>query len=102
MIMDMMMGFFILGVLMTLMAVGLRSHHEAAIRLANARAACNAAEEALTDLQQGRPASQQVQVDRLPGGTVVPDFTWVRVTATIEGRSASLTGLAKTTALKGG
>jgi type II secretory pathway pseudopilin PulG len=106
MIFDAVMGLCILGILMTLMAVGLSSHQRAALRLANTRAACNAAESALTDLQRGKPpaarqAADRIQIDRLEGGTAVPDFTWVRVTATVAGRRVSLSGLVKASALKG-
>jgi len=97
----------VLGVLMALMAVGLNMHHRAEIRLAGTRAACNAAETALADLQQGRTiptntTGDHLQVEPVTGGTAVPGFTWVRVTAVVDGRSVSLIGLAKSTALKGG
>jgi type II secretory pathway pseudopilin PulG len=106
-ILDAVLALALLGVFMTLMAVGLSMHRRAETRLADTRAACNAAETALADLQQGKPVltnatGNRVQVEPVTGSTAVPDFTWVRVTAVVDGRSVSLTGLAKSTALKGG
>jgi hypothetical protein len=106
MIFDALLALSVLGLLMAIMAVGLASHRRAAARLAGRRDACNAAESAMTDLQQGRPPApathgDRIRIDRLTGGTDVPGFTWVRVTAVVDGTTESLSGLVRTDSLKG-
>ena len=106
-IMDVVMALCILGILMSLMAIGLSSHQRTALQLAHTRAACNAVELALTSLQRGQPPAttepvDHLQIDRVDTNSAVPDYSWVRVTATVSGRTVSLTGLAKTIALNGG
>jgi type II secretory pathway pseudopilin PulG len=91
-IMDIMISLLLLGAMMTMLAVGLSAHRRTALKLNDTQAACNLAESALTDLQMRRPVSG-VRIEKLNGGTSVPGYTWVRVIASVNGRSAALTGL---------
>jgi type II secretory pathway pseudopilin PulG len=103
MLFDALLALSILGLLMAMLTVGLTWRRRVELRMAASRAATAQAEFALTELQQGKPAAtDHLRIDRLPDAGPVPGFAWVRVTSTVSGQSQSLTGLAKTSALKPG
>ena len=64
----------------------------AAEGLAQSRAAAAAAEAAVVQLDQGRPAGG-VRVEPVDGGAAVRGHRWVRVTATVGRHAVTLVGL---------
>jgi hypothetical protein len=100
---DALLAIWILGLLMVMLVVGLTWRRRVELKMAASRAATAQAESALTELQQGKPATlDHLRVERLPDASPAPDYVWVRVTSTASGQSQSLTGLAKTSALTPG
>jgi type II secretory pathway pseudopilin PulG len=99
---DVVVGLILLAVVGVAVATVCRWQSRAAKQLGDQRAATRAAEYALIELHQGRPAPAQlgepavVRVEPASGGGAVLDgYQWVRVTATCDGRSITLLGLAK-------
>ena len=91
---DMLIGLFVVLTLAGLMGTSAVWHRRAADRMADARAATAAADGALVKLAQGHPPGAGVRVEPVSGGEAIPGHAWVRVTATVHGRSATLVGLA--------
>jgi hypothetical protein len=99
---DAVIGLILLAVVGGAIATVCRWQSRAAKRLADERAATRAAEYALIELYQGHPVPAQrgepavVRVEPASGGGIAADgYLWVRVTATCDGRSVVLVGLAK-------
>lgn len=93
---DALIGLLLIGVLATLLAVTADRTSRAQRRLADDRAATRAAERVLVSLQAGTPLQPpgddtKILVQRLD--TETADRVWVRVTATVAGRPATLYGL---------
>ena len=95
-----------MGLVVTLaliLAVAVGRQRKGSDRLAESRAAVNLAERSLTALQTGEDLPQQegASVKVEPIATPAPKgLAWASVTASINGRSASLTGLVKVEALE--
>jgi len=103
MIFDALLALGICGVMLTVIAAGVNSQQKASRRLADYRAATRLAEQTLARIQQGfAPAAitpeDQLTVENV-NQTPSPDhFKWVRVTASHNGCSIQLLGLARTEA----
>lgn len=94
---DAVAAMLLLSILTLMLGIAAGAHHRGLTRLIAVRAASHLAEASLLTLQQGATLSAQknapVSVESLaPDDSRGPD-TWVRVTARVEGRSASLIGL---------
>jgi hypothetical protein len=99
---DAVIGLILLTVVGLAVATVCRWQSHAAKQLADERAATRAAEYALIELHQGHPVPAQlgepvvVRVEPASGGgAAMGGYQWVRVTATCDGRSVALVGLAR-------
>ena len=95
---DMLVGFLVLGVLATAVAVMLYQQRQASVTLTEQRRAVRLAERVLHDLQLGElppPAtpSQRISLRPLPDGQDVPGHAWVRVRVELDRADAALVGL---------
>jgi type II secretory pathway pseudopilin PulG len=99
MVADAVAGLALLAVLGTAIVVAVRSQQIASARLSDTRGATWAAEQALAQMQAGRPAGQEVRVEPLNAGGAPQGFAWVRVRTERNGRRADLTGLVPTTSV---
>jgi hypothetical protein len=97
MVADAVAGLALLAVLGTSIVVAVRSQQMASERLSDTRGAAWAAEQALSQMQAGRPAGQDVRVEPLNAEGAPQGFAWVRVRAERHGRPADLIGLVPTT-----
>jgi hypothetical protein len=92
-----------LGVCSTLMVViaaTVHSEEKASRQLADVRAAMRLAEESLQRMQLGQPpasleSTDQLIVEPIEPGREIHGFRWVRVSATHNGRTVHLIGLAR-------
>jgi hypothetical protein len=93
---DAILGLAILVMIATALAIAAGRQNTAARKLANSRSAARMAERALVAMQSRTPveASPSVKVERLADASPAKGYTWVQVTATVEGRRALLIGLA--------
>jgi type II secretory pathway pseudopilin PulG len=104
---DMIFAMAILGILLSIFAVAVRWRQESATHFADTRTATREAERVLLQLNQGiapparADAISRTTVQKVVGGQPVPGFSWVRVSVTHSGRTVSLLGLAKSTAITG-
>jgi type II secretory pathway component PulJ len=103
MIFDAILALGICGVMLGVIAAGVSSQQKASRRLADYRAATRLAEQTLTRMQQGlAPAAitpeDQLTVENAEQSQSPDHFKWVRVTASHNGRSVQLLGLARTEA----
>ncbi len=94
----MLVGFLVLGVLATAVAVMLYQQRQASVTLTEQRRAVRLAERVLHDLQLGElppPAtpSQRISLRPLPDGQDVPGHAWVRVRVELDRADAALVGL---------
>ncbi len=97
MLVDVTVGLIIIGLVGVLLATSLGRQRAATQRLGDSRDAARLAEESLTRLQmqQDLPpetARRKVTVRYLPDAPPSPGQSWAEVTATIQGRSVTLTG----------
>jgi hypothetical protein len=99
MVADAVAGLALLAVLATTIVIAVRSQGIASERLSDSRGATWAAEEALAEMQAGRPAGKEVLVDDLKADATPEGFAWVRVHAERHGRSADLIGLVPKTSV---
>ena len=100
---DILMSLILIGLLATMLAAGANWHHRALTHLAESRAAFRLAESALISLQAAQPIdSSKFTCRQLSPSPDLPAMTWVQVTATVNGRSATLTGLVPKTNLPTG
>jgi hypothetical protein len=95
---DSVVGFLLIGVLGLVLVVGVTTAAKAHRRLADSAAATVAAEQAMALLRDRQTVPQTlgdtaVQLRPATGGQAVPGHRWVEVTATRNGRSATLLGL---------
>jgi len=95
----------LVSVTAVMLAVAVSRGQRASARLADSRAAVNLAEKTLVALQAGlttpdAPAGAKVQVEKVEAPETPKGLAWATVTAQVNGRSASLTGLVKTDALE--
>ena len=95
---DSVVGFLLIGVLGLVMVVGVTTAAKAHRRLADSAAATVAAEQAMALLRDRQPVPQSlgevaVQVRAATGGQAVAGHRWIEVTATRNGRTATLVGL---------
>jgi type II secretory pathway pseudopilin PulG len=93
MIADAVVGLMLLAVLGTAVVIAVRSQHMASERLSDTRGATWAAEQALAQMQAGRPAGEGARVETLNADRAPEGFTWVRVRTERHGRAADLVGL---------
>jgi hypothetical protein len=93
MIADAVAGLALVGVLALTIIIAVRSQHMASDRLSDSRGATWAAEQALAEMQSGRPAGKDVRVERVQADSPPEGFAWVRVHAERRGRRAELIGL---------
>ena len=96
---DSVVGFLLIGVLGLVLVVGVTTAAKAHRRLADSAAATVAAEQAMALLRDRQPVPQTlndvaVQVQAAEGGQAVVGHRWVEITATRNGRTATLVGLA--------
>ena len=92
---DSIVGFIIIGVLGLILVIAITSSSRAQRRLDESAAATIAAERAAALLREGKAAPQTVdeasiKVEPAPGGQAVANHKWVCITATREGRAATL------------
>ena len=100
---DVVMGLILLGLIGTMLAAAATWHYRLLQHLADSRAATRAAESALVSMQAGEPVGQgKFAVHALPTASDSPGMQWVEVSATVDGRSASLVGLVPAKAVHGG
>jgi type II secretory pathway pseudopilin PulG len=93
---DAIVGFLLIGVLGLTLVLAITTSSQARRRLDDSAAATVAAEQTLALLRDGQPAPQdlngaQIKVEAAPGGQEVKGAQWLQVTATRNGRSATLT-----------
>jgi hypothetical protein len=99
--MDMIVGFALLAMIGSLLAVGLSKMHRTSDRLAEDRALWRSAESAMLDLQTGKSIdTSQVTLKRMtadaPAGKA-----WVELVVARDGRRAELIGLVPQSAASG-
>jgi type II secretory pathway pseudopilin PulG len=100
MVADAVAGIALLAVLATSIIVATRGQQIASARLSESRGATWAAEQAMAELQGGKPAGEGIRVEPVDAGTPPPQgFAWVRVRAERHGRPAELIGLVPKTAV---
>jgi type II secretory pathway pseudopilin PulG len=97
--MDTVVGFILIGVISLLLVSAVTTSGSATRRINDAKTALRAAERALATLQQGQPApaaigDARIQIAPAPGATPPAGQQWLQVTATHNGRTATLVGLA--------
>ena len=95
---DSVVGFLLIGVLGLVMVVGVTTAAKAHRRLADSAAATVTAEQAMALLRDRQPVPQTLsdvagQVRAADGGQAALGHRWVEVTATRNGRTATLVGL---------
>jgi hypothetical protein len=99
---DILIGILLISIIGVALSTGATWHNRALSHLADSRAATRLAESALISLQFGQhPTDKTIHLVPLRQPTEIPGTTWLEVTATINGRSASLTGLVPTQSLSG-
>jgi hypothetical protein len=86
--MDGIASLFLLSMLVAVLAKTVNDRCRAVARLADTRDASRFAEAALLDLQQGRSVERGVAVRSLDDG-------WVQVSASVNGRTVTLTGFTR-------
>jgi hypothetical protein len=99
MVADAVAGLALLAVLGTTIIIAARSQGMASERLSDSRGATWAAEQAIAEMQAGRPAGQNVRVEALDADAPPEGFAWVRVRVERNGRSAELVGLVPKTSV---
>jgi hypothetical protein len=100
---DVVMGLILVGLTGTMLAAAGTWHYRLLKHLADSRAATRAAESALISIQAGEPVDQgKFAVRQLPTASDALGMQWVEVSATVDGRSASLVGLVPASAVHGG
>jgi hypothetical protein len=100
---DVVMGLILLGLSGTMLVVAANWHYRLLKHLADSRAATRLAESELISLQAGEPVDQgKFAVHQLPTASGSPGMQWVEVSATVDGRGASLVGLVPASAVHGG
>ncbi len=97
----------LMALIAVLLAVAVGRHHRGADRLAGSRAAVNLAEDGLTALQAAQPLPQvpagaTIDVQKLDHPSNVEGAVWASVQTKINGRTATLTGLVRASALEKG
>lgn len=91
---DVVMGVILVGMIAGMLGAAAGWHYRALKHLADTRAATRLAESTLISLQTGQPvAAADSKCRELSAATDLPGMTWVEVSATVDGRSASLVGL---------
>ena len=92
-VVDAVAGLALLAVLAMAIVIAVRSQGMASQRLSDSRGATWAAEQAIAEMQAGRPAGGNVRVEAVDADKTPDGFAWVRVRAERRGRSADLIGL---------
>jgi hypothetical protein len=96
--MDAILGLTLIGAIALVLLVSINRQRVAEYRLADHRAAVYKAEAALLAMQAGQPVDainngdERLAIVRLPDAAGNANSVWVRATATVRGRSASLVG----------
>ena len=91
-VVDVVAGLLILAALAAVVAYATTGRARAAAQFGHSREAVRSAERALVDLRLGRPIGKGVTARPLDTAGPAPGLGWVEVTATREGRSATLVG----------
>jgi type II secretory pathway pseudopilin PulG len=95
---DAVVGFLLIGVLGLMLVIAITTSSRAQRRLDDSAAATTAAEQAIALLREGQAAPQtlggaQVRVRPAPGAQEIKGAQWLEVTATREGRAATIVAL---------
>jgi type II secretory pathway pseudopilin PulG len=98
MVMDAAAGLFLIGLVATLLVTSVSRQQSASRRLGDTRDAMRAAEDALIRLQTGQPAPTTDDrttflVRDLPDASPVSRMRWIEISAMVNGRKATVTGL---------
>lgn len=96
--MDIFIGLGVIIILAMVVGMAIVATGKSVQSLADHRAAVREAERVLTQLQQGKTVNHPVKVLEADGPK---GMTWVRVEATVEGRSAQLVGIVPTRVMEG-
>jgi hypothetical protein len=100
---DVLVGLLILSIIGLTLGAGAAWHQRALGHLADTRAASRLAESALTSLQAGQHLSTSgVHYHALAGKQQISGMSWIEVSATFNGRSATLVGLVPSQSVAGG
>ena len=96
---DLMVGIFILSLLATVLLMSLNLRINGAGKLESQRNATEAAQRVLSNLQNGRPIGEAdfIRLTLRRSGQKIGSSEWVEVTISLDGRHATLSGLAPTT-----
>jgi type II secretory pathway pseudopilin PulG len=93
---DVILGMLLIGLILGLMTSTMSMWHRSSVRLLHERRATAEAERALTLLRAGQSSATDAAAILLIeplSGDAPQGLRWTRVTASVEGRSASLIGL---------
>jgi hypothetical protein len=102
---DVIGAIILVSITAVLLAAAVHHTQRGSARLADSRAAVNLAEQTLIALQAGltvpkAPEGAKVQIEMSDAPGAADGLAWATVTAQVNGRSASLTGLVKADALE--